>query len=163
MSDASLRVELKRADVRELVAADPVLAAAQVLQVLGPRADEVLRAGTARRYADQAALFTQEEEGCSLFFVLKGEVKLLRLASKEQIELGQATRGDVLGERELLRGTSPRWCSASARGPVDAVELPREALLQHGAVPLALATYLRAVQQEREKACDALAEFLNRW
>jgi CRP-like cAMP-binding protein len=163
VSDLPLRIELKRADVRELIAADALLREAQVLKAFAPRLEEVLGRGTARRYGDRAALFTQGEPGASLFFVLAGEVKLLRLKDKEQIELGVALKGDVLGEVEVLSGPGPRWCSAAANGPVDAVELPREALLQAGAIPGSLRACLRAVQLEREKACDALADFLNRW
>jgi CRP-like cAMP-binding protein len=163
LSDQPLRIELKRADVRELISGDALLREAQVLKAFAHRLEDVLALGTARRYSDRAALFTQGERGDSLFFVLAGEVKLLRLTDKEQVELGVALKGDVLGEAEVLAGPGPRWCSAAARRAVDAVELPRAALLQSGALPISLRFCLQAVQQEREKSCDAMADFLNRW
>jgi CRP-like cAMP-binding protein len=158
-----VKVELKKADPAEVVASRRELMATPFLRALGAQATPTLQQGTLRRYPDKAVLMQQNEEGQSLFFVLNGDVRLFARRDKDSAELGVAHAGEVLGEAEVLSGAAKRACSAVAQGPVDVLELPREALLSNGKLPQGLAALLGDVQTKRTKALDEMSDFLNRW
>ena len=155
-----LKLELKRADVSELIAADPVLSSAPLVKVLGAAA---LAKGSLRRYPDKVVLMQQGDPGHSLFFVMAGEVRLFARRDRDSAELGFARRGDTVGEGEALSGVGGRQCSAMAQGQVEIVELPRELLLVAGRVPPALGLLFQDVHARRLEALDEMSDFLNRW
>ncbi len=158
-----VKLALKRADTCELVRTDEVLKAAPFVKALGAKADAVLTIGVARRYPDRAVLFQQGDAGNSLFFVLRGEVRLSARKGADMVELGAARRGEVFGEGELLTGEPLRATSAVAQGDVDAVEIPREALLENGALPRGMAELLRPIKEARLKALSEMTDFMDRW
>lgn len=159
-STAVTKVELKRAEPSEVIAKDPVLAAAPVVKALGPG---LLSKGVLRRFADKAVVMQQNDAGHSLFIVLAGEARLFARKDSDSAELGVARRGDVLGEAEVLAGGGKRKTSAVAQGQLDVLELSREGLLSNGQLPAALRQYLELISSNRMKALDEMSDFLNRW
>ena len=158
-----VKVELKRADAAELVAANPVLSSSPLMKALGPARATVLAGSVLRRYQDKLVLTQQGEEGTSLFFVMKGDVRIFARRDSDSAELGVVHAGEVLGEGEVLAGEGGRRCSAVAQGQVDVLELPRAALLVGGKLPPVVVAMLEAVKKERMKALDEMSDFLNRW
>ena len=158
-----VKVELKRANAAQLVASKPELNGAPLIKALGPAGPSVLSGAVIRRFPDKMVLMQQGEPGGSLFFVLAGDVRLFARRDTDSAELGVAKTGDVLGEGEVLAGQGGRRCSAVAQGQVDVLELPREAFLVGGTLPLALVALLEAVKHRRMKALDEMSDFLNRW
>lgn len=160
--DGAIRVELKRADVAELVLKHELLRACPLVVALGDRAAAILGTGVGRRYPEGTTIFHQGQAGDSVFLVLRGEVRLTRSQDQAPVELGVAGQGDVFGESELL-APKERACSAYAGNDVDAVELSRAKLLQRGQLPMELHAFLTDVQTQRRKAQDELSQFLDRW
>ena len=158
-----VKVELKRADAAELVAANPVLSSSPLMKALGPARATVLAGSVLRRYQDKLVLTQQGEEGTSLFFVMKGDVRIFARRDSDSAELGVVHAGEVLGEGEVLAGEGGRRCSAVAQGQVDVLEVPRAALLVGGKLPAAVVAMLETVKQGRVKALDEMSDFLNRW
>lgn len=158
-STAVTKVELKRADPAEVILKDSYLASTPAVKALGSAVSK----GTLKRIADKVVVLQQGEPGTSLFFVIAGEVRLFARKDRDSAELGVARRGEVLGEGEVLDGAPTRKCSAVAQGPIEVIELPREALLTGGRLSPALETLLRQVHQHRMKALDEMSDFLNRW
>jgi CRP-like cAMP-binding protein len=152
-----IRIKLERVDVTQRVEADPLLKSSELVKLLGTN---ILKQGVAKRFGGRAALFRQNEPGESLFFVLSGDVRLYATAQAEGSELGTVAAGEVVGESELMSGLAPRCCSAIAQGDVDAVELPRGALVPH---LKKLEPYLTRLQQSRRAKLDEMNDFLNRW
>jgi CRP-like cAMP-binding protein len=157
-----VKVTLKRADNCELVHSDEVLKTAGLVKALGTKADAVLTIGVARRYPDRAVLFQQGDAGTSLFFVLRGEVRLSARKGADMVELGAARRGDVFGESEILSGAPLRTTSAVAQGDLDAVEIPREALLVDGLLPWEMAELLRPIKEARVRSLSDMTDFMGR-
>jgi CRP-like cAMP-binding protein len=158
-----VRIELKRADAAELVRGDPFLAGCELARALQGRLDEVLAQAVVRRYPDRMVVFQQNESGNSLYLVLAGEVRLLGRKQADGVELGSATRGQVLGEGEALAGAMTRRTSAVAHGVADLAEVPRAALLVDGRLPASLQRCLERVGQERARTLDEMTDFLDRW
>lgn len=158
-----IRVDLKRADLSELVRADDWLKASGLILALGDQAWPVLKSATGRRYPQGVSLFAKGATGDSLFWVLKGEVRLFTQAGTDRVELGVAGRGDVVGEAEVLEGRGPRSYFAAASTDVDAVEIPRLALLDVGKAKGSLLKFLNGVRTQRAAALETMSDFLNRW
>lgn len=159
-----VKLDLKRAEAAELIAADPLLAGSPFARALGPAAlQRVSGKAVIRRFPDKVVLMQQGDAGQSLFFVLKGDVRLFARKAADAVELGHAHRGEVLGEGEVLDGSNARAMSAVAQGQVDVVELPRDVLLEHGALAPAVKTLLEQVRAKRREALDEMTDFLNRW
>jgi CRP-like cAMP-binding protein len=158
-----VKVELQRANAVARVGAEVRLSSAPFIKRLAGRWQEVLGQGTPRRATGRTILFQQGDDGHSLLFVLQGEVRVFARKSTDTVELGLAQAGDVVGEGEVLAGQGPRAMSAVAQGPVEFVELPREALLEAGALDASLETWLAERRADRVKALDEMTEFLNRW
>ena len=157
------KLALKRAEVGDLVMADEALRAAPFIKALGAKHQDLLLHGTARRYPHNAVLFQQGDSGASLFFVLKGEVRLSARKGPDSVELGTATRGEVFGEAEILSGETLRTSFAVAQTDVDAAEFPREAFLESGRLLHELATFLGPIKAARQTALLEMTDFLNRW
>lgn len=157
-----VKVALQRADVAALLKADPELAAAPVVRALLLR-PEVLATAVLRRFQDGAVVWQQGDEGQSLGLVMKGQAQLAARRDTDRADLGAAVKGDVVGESEVLNNAPQRSLSVIARGPVEVLEVPRDALLLHGAVPGPLAKELERVQAARARALDDMSDFLNRW
>lgn len=157
-----VKVELKRANAAELIAAKPELSGSAFIKALGPAAKTLLPNAVMRRFPDKAVLMQQGDSGKSLFFVLAGDVRLFARRDTDSAELGVAHAGEVIGECEVLSNEARR-CSAVAQGQVDVVELQRDALLVGGKVPPNLLTLLEGVKKHRMKALDEMSDFLNRW
>lgn len=160
--DQVIRVKLERADVAGLVLHDPLLKVAPFVLALADRAEAVLKLGRGRRVQEGASIFGAGQTGDSLFFVLRGEVRLATQRDGATVELGVAGRGDCFGEREVL-SPGPRGCAAHAGAEVDLVELPRAALLVKGQLPIELMAHLKELDQRRAAALDELSSFLDRW
>jgi CRP-like cAMP-binding protein len=158
-----VKIELKRADAAELVRADPFLAGCELARALQGRLGEVLAQAVVRRYPDRMVVYQQNDSGHSLYLVLAGEVRLLGRKLADGVELGSATRGQVLGEGEALLGAATRRTSAVAHGVADLAEVPRAALLVDGRLPAALQRFLERVGQERARTLDEMTDFLDRW
>ncbi|MFT3707302.1 MAG: cyclic nucleotide-binding domain-containing protein [Archangium sp.] len=156
----SVKIELKRAEIGDLLAKDAALASAPVVKLLGV---PTLSKGQLRRFPDQAVLFQQGDAGDSLFIVISGEVRLFARKDRDSVELGHVHKGEVFAEGSVLEGGG-RKKSAVAQGQVDVLELPRSAVLTPaGTVFPVLATLLKDVHQRRMKALDEMNDFLNRW
>ena len=157
------KVQLKRADLGELVLGDELLRAAPVLKAMGPNAEALLKKGVARRYPDRAQLCQQGDDGNSLFLVLRGEVRLSGRKGADVVELGLVTAGEVFGEAEVLSGERRRANSAVAHGDLDAAEFPREMLLDNGALIRGMAEFLLPIQEARLRSLSEMTDFMNRW
>ena len=157
------RVELKRADIGELVMGDDLLRTAPVVKAMGERAREVIKLGVGRRYPDKVPVFKQADAGDSLFLVLRGEARLFAASGQDTVEVGAAVKGEVFGEDEILGSGGARSLSAIAAGDLDVVELPRQALVDCGRERPALWKVLRELLERRRAARDEIAAFLNRW
>ncbi len=158
-----VKLALKRADPCDLVRDDELLRTSALIKALGPKADGLLKVAIARRYPDRAVLFQKGEKGSSLFFVLRGEVRLSGRKGTDVVELGTAGRGDVFGEDEVLSAQPERSTSAVAQGDVDAAEFPREALLDRGALLKELCALLEPIKAARSNALNEMTDFMNRW
>lgn len=158
-----VKVDLKRADPAELVASDARLGACAFVRALGAEAKNVLNLGLARRYPDKVVLFQQGDAGNSLFFVLRGELRLFARRDKDVVELGTAGVGDVVGEAEFLDGAGVRASSAVARGEVDLVELARRVMLRGGELTPDVKAFLETVRRQRSAHLDEMTEFLNKF
>ncbi len=165
MSDV-IKLELKRANVSELVMTDLTLKAAPFVLALGHSAPRFFEQAVGRRYPNKVALFREGDSSDGLFFVLKGSVRITAAApgDGEVTELGVAVRGDVAGEAEVLSGKGPRTETAIADGDVDAVEIPRAALLDHSKrLQFQVEVYLKELHQQRRMALELMKDFLNQW
>lgn len=158
-----VKVELKRADAAELVRRDPILAGCPLALALEDRLDQVLGQAVVRRYPDGAVVFQQNESGSSLFLVLEGEVRLSGRKQSDGVDLGLASKGQVLGEEEALAGAVSRHGSAVAQGVADLAEIPRAALLERGRLSPALQGCLEEVRRARARTLDEMTAFLDRW
>ncbi len=158
-----VKLALKRADIGDLVRGDVGLCSTPFVKAIGSRVDAVLKLGVARRYPNRSVLFQQGDSGNSLFFVLRGDVRLSGRKGADMVELGNATRGDVVGEAEVLSGETLRLSSAVAQGEVEAVEVPREALVEKGGLIREVAAFLRPIKEARLSALSEMTDFMNRW
>lgn len=158
------RIGLKRMGVAEFVRQDAVLRASPFLKDLAPPvAERLLAAAMGRRFADGAVLFQQGEEGQSLFFVLAGEACVQAMRDGASVEVATVRKGDVLGEAEWVTKAGLRTQSAVARGGVDVAEVPVAALDEAARAAPSLASWLRSLHEQRQRAGDAMSDFLNRW
>lgn len=153
MSTPVVRVELKRANAAEVVGSDEVLRELPVVRALGPK---VLEQGVFRRFAPQAVLWQQGDEGSTLLLVTAGSARILARRDTDNAEIGTAQKGDVLGESEALGGARRKY-SVVVLQQLDVIELPRFAVTPE------LASVLRGFASTRGKALDELSDFLNRW
>ena len=160
---ALTKLALKRADLFEMVTTDDWLRTTPFIKALGTLADSVLKQGTARRYPNLVPVFQLGEPGTSLFFVLKGEVRLSGRKGTESVEVGTAARGEVFGEEEVLSGVALRTGFAVAQGEVDVAELPRVALLQRGELLREVSSFLTPIKAARQAALHEMTDFMNRW
>lgn len=158
-SKSVAKVELKRAEVSDVLARDAVFASAPVVKLIGAA---TLGKGRLRRFSDKAVLFQQGEAGDSLMIVVAGEVRIFSRKDRDSVELGVVHKAEVLGEGSVLEG-STRKMSAVAQGQVDVLEVPRECLLGGGALAPGLVKLLSDVFQRRTRALDEMNDFLNRW
>jgi CRP-like cAMP-binding protein len=158
-----VKVELKRADAAELVKQDRLLAGSELARALKDSRDAVLGQAVVRRYPDRMVVFQQNDSGDSLFLVLEGEVRLMGRKQADGVELGMASKGQLLGEGEALEGAALRSTSAVAHGVADLAEIPRTALLTEGRLPPAVRACLERVRQERASKLDEMTAFLDRW
>jgi len=156
-----VKVDVRGADPSELVARDPRLARSGFVRALGEDSASVLKLGLARRYTDTVVLFQQGDAGNSLFFVLRGELRLFARKEHDVVEIGTAGPGDFVGEAEFLAGAGVRACTAIAKGEVDAVELARRVVLRSGELSGALKQLLDEVSASRAKKLDEMTDFLN--
>lgn len=156
-----VRVELRRADVPALIRTDEVLRRAPLVQCLG--GGEPLGECLARRFPANMVIFQQREAGDSLFFVLRGEVRLYVNSGTETVELGRARPGEIFGEDDALEASGKRSSSAVTAGDVDLVELPRAWLAERLKALPALAAHLGDVRQQRRAAVAELTSFLSKW
>ena len=157
------RVELKRADIGEMVMSDELLRSAPVVRAMGEGAKALIKAGLGRRYPDKVPVFRQAETGDSLFLVLKGEARLFAVSGEDTVEVGSAGKGEVFGEDEILNGKGVRSLSAIAAGELHAVELPYRAVFDCGRERPNLNLYLKELHARRRAARDEIAAFLDRW
>jgi len=161
-----LKIELKRADGAQLVKEDAVLKASELVTALGSTADAVLRSGTALRFAAKSKLFEQGHAGHSVFFVIRGDVRLAARneGSDDSFDLGLVHAGEFVGEAEVLAGGGMRAFSALADNPVEALELARASLTSaQGQLPRDLMMLFERARKRRQASLDEMNDFLNRW
>jgi CRP-like cAMP-binding protein len=158
-----VRVSLKRIGASDLVLNDELLRGCPLVRSLGERAAELVDTGTARRFDHQAHVFSEGEQGDSLYLVLKGEARLVRRRDQDTLEVGVARKGDVLGEAGLVEQQRMRAFSAIAQGQLDVLELSSELVRQRLPGAPGLIEHLRSIHRQRNKAMDELADFINRW
>jgi CRP-like cAMP-binding protein len=158
------RIGLKRMGVSEFVLRDPVLKASGLLKELAPAvAERLLGQAVGRRFQDGAVLFQRGDSGQSIFLVLAGEAGIQTVRDSQSVEVATVRKGDVLGEAEWVTQVGHRTQSAVARGVVDVAEVPVAALDEAAHAAPALATWLRALHEQRQSAGDEMSDFLNRW
>jgi len=102
-------------------------------------------------------LFTEEEEPCSILFLLEGSVKLtMNSNGGKRLTLGIAVPGDVLGLAAVVTG-SPCEITAVAQFPCRIRALPRKSfldlLLRY---PIAWQNSARLLGAEFKQGCDQL-------
>ncbi len=68
-----IRIELKRADAAQLINENAVLKGSAFISALSP---EALRLGTPLRFGSKSSLFQQGQPGHSVFFIIRGDVRL---------------------------------------------------------------------------------------
>ena len=161
-----VRIELKRADGAQLVRENAVLKASELVTALGARADEVLRGGTPLRFAAKTSLFQQGQAGHSVFFVIRGDVRLAARneGGDDSFDLGLVHPGEFVGEAEVLTGGGMRAFSALADKPVEAIELARAALTSsQGQLGRELVTLFERARKLRQASLNEMNDFLNRW
>ncbi|MFT3838190.1 MAG: cyclic nucleotide-binding domain-containing protein [Myxococcaceae bacterium] len=162
MNSPVVRIELKRADVSQLVKGDPVLAACDFIKTLGRWADPIWGLSIARRFPQGTVLFQVNDGTDALMFVLRGQLRLMARKGTDMVDVGVAGPGEVAGEAEALAGGARR-SSAVAAAPSDVVEIPRTAVIGLlGRCP-DLKTYLESVKRKRGESLDEMTDFLNRW
>lgn len=158
------RVELKRVSPSQWVANDARLAAAPFVLALEPgAARELFDAGVARRYPPGLPLFRDGEDATSLFFLLRGDVRLATQTTAEPIDFGVATSGEFVGEAELLGAEHRRAYGAFAVSEVQAIELPRAAVEAALSQNAGLRRLLSTTDEARRRAQREMSEFLGRW
>lgn len=158
-SNKVAKMELKRAEVSDVLSRDAAFANAPIVKLLGVAS---LGKGRLRRIADKAVLFQQGDAGDSLFIVVAGEARLFARKDRDSVELGHAHKGEVIGEGSVLEG-GVRKTSAVAQGQLDVIEVPRDALLNAGVLLPALKSMLSEVFSRRTRALDEMNDFMNRW
>jgi CRP-like cAMP-binding protein len=158
-----LKVGLRRLDPVEWVLSDEALRQCALVRLLGEGlAAQLLAAGVGRRFKDRSAVFRAGEQGESLFLIVRGQARLVCTSDKEELEIGVAHKGELLGEGEALeRGA--RAHSAFASGDLEVVELHRVAVEEAAQHAAALRTHLQDVAKARTAARQELAAFLDRW
>ena len=92
---------------------------------LDEAAPNLLQFGRRRRVPGGHLVVEQGSRGETLFFLLGGEVEVVR----DGVPAARIRAGDVVGEYAFMEGR-PRTASVVAHGPVDLVELDRAALLR---------------------------------
>ncbi len=107
-----------------------------------------------------SVLFAEEQEPCSLLFLLEGRVKLTMNSSEgRRLTLGIAVPGDVLGLAALVTGR-PYEITAVAQFPCRIRALPRKSfldlLLRY---PVAWQNSARLLGAEYKRGCDQLRIF----
>lgn len=157
------RLKLERADVCQLVREDLVLKSAPLIKCLGDRADDVLKQSIGLKVPNLSLVFREGDPGTSVFFVLRGEIRLTVKSGSDIVDLGVAVPGEVIGENEALLGKGPRRVSAAGRGDAEIAEITRETLLQGGQLPPQLRDYFADLFKRRQAALDEMSEFLGRW
>ncbi|MFC1485973.1 Crp/Fnr family transcriptional regulator [Candidatus Latescibacterota bacterium] len=76
--------------------------------------ETIIRFSTTRKYPKETMIFLEDEEGDTLFIILKGKVKVSNFSeSGKEIILSILNAGDFFGEMSLLDG-KPRSASVTA-------------------------------------------------
>ena len=162
MNSPVVRIELKRADVSQLVKGDALLSACEFVKALGRWADPIWGLSIARRYPSAAVLYQTGDTTDGLLFVLRGQLRLMARKGSDMVDVGTAGPGEVAGESEALGGGT-RMSSAIAQAASDVVEIPRNAVTGLMARCPDLKTYLETVKRKRAESLDEMTDFMNRW
>lgn len=110
--------------------------------------EDILTSTSLRSYQEGDIIVTEGESGSSLFLVVSGEVKVFTRGEQgEHIPLAELGAGDFFGEVSLLTGR-PRTATITAKTPVLAIELTREAVDR--------------IAEDHEEVRSVLEEFYNR-
>ena len=159
-----LRLDLKRADLGELISDDALLRSCGLIRSLGDQGlKTVLAVAVGRRFRDGVAIFTRLDPGDSLLLVMKGEARLIGREGGESVEPGGARKGDVFGEGGVLEGLKVRETTAVAVGELDVMEVPRQTARTLADALPELVAYLSEIRARRKSASAEMADFLNRW
>jgi len=102
-------------------------------------------------------LFTEEEQPCSILFLLEGRVKLsLNSVVGKRLILGSAGPGDILGLTSAVSGC-PYEMTAEAQFPCRLISLPRQSFLDFLlCYPVAYRNVARKLSLEYRQACERL-------
>ncbi len=96
-------------------------------------------------------LFTQGEEGDSLYIVLSGKILIRSGPEGEEKTLATFSRGDIFGEESLIY-SQPRSASAMAAGPTQLLRLDKDRLENLLREFPYLKTYLQTLSRSRREA-----------
>lgn len=160
------RIELKRADAVEWVNSEPRLSGSPLMMALGANAEQVLRESSPVRYPAKGALFLQGQPGHSLFFLLRGEVRLVSQpeGDGDTFVIGTAQAGDFVGEAQVLDVGEARAFSALTDNPVEVIEFSKASLTSpQGQLAAPLQALLQAAKARRHATLNEMNSFLNRW
>lgn len=85
-----------------------------------------------RQYGPGEAIIRQGDAGQSVFFLARGEVRVVRIVqdavgAKSEVQLARLGQGSLFGEMALV-SADPRSASVVCDTPVDALELTRESI-----------------------------------
>lgn len=158
-----IRIELKRADAVQLISENAVLKGSAFVLALSA---EELRLGTPLRFGSKSSLFQQGHPGHSVFFIIRGDVRLAARneGSDDTFELGWVHAGEFVGEAEVLSGGGTRAFSALTDQPVEAIEFARGALTsKQGELAAGLVALFEQARKRRQASLDEMNDFLNRW
>ncbi len=162
MTSPVVRIELKRADVSQLVKGDKLLSSCAFVKAMGRWAEPIWGLSIARRYAEGAVLFQQGDASDGLVFVLRGQLRVFSRKGTDSVDLGMINPGEVVGEAEALSG-GLRTASVVAHVASDAVEVPRTAVIGLLARCPELKDLLEGLRKQRSSTLDEMTDFINRW
>lgn len=158
------RIELKRIDLPDLVAVDPLLTASPLCLSLDRAGLQgLLRSGNTWRFSAGSPVFCQGEPGDSLFFVLRGDLRLTASNGGPSVTLGVASKGEIAGESDVLSNDGIRTSTAIAQAELDVAEFSRRTLIDLARTNIGLMLHLAEVREQRRNAGADLTDFMNRW
>jgi len=116
--------------------------------------ERVFRLMEEKSYSRGEIILNQEDEGDSLFVIIKGRVKIFLLAEDgREVILSIMKPGDFFGEMSLLDG-KPRSASASALEPSDLLVLKRDGFVSVITVSAGIALKIMSEMSSRLRNAD---------
>lgn len=150
------RVEVQRVTPERLVLGDAQLKHCDLVRHCGESCiAALLQPGRARRFPTNSTVYALGDAAGSLYFVLKGEARLL--GRDAGAEVAFVRRGDVFGEG------GERITHAVADGELDVIEVSLATVTQVSRAHRALHEFLSELAKKRQADAAELEDFLKRW